>query len=440
MPDASLKFNKEILDSITEGIYTIDMNFRITYMNKSAEILLNTTFESSVGQLCSKVCKSEFCEMECPVERVFKTNSNLFDIESKLVNNNGKLIPVKQNVSLLHDEKGNVSGAVISFRDSTKNLEINDYLLKHSEFYGIVGKSKGMMEIYKTITEIAESDASVFIYGETGVGKELIANAIQATSKRADKKYVKLNCSVFPANLLGSELFGHVKGAFTNAFTERVGRFEYADGGTIFLDEIAEMPLNTQTQLLRILQQGTFEKLGDSITRKVDVRIIGATNKNIIEEVKNKNFREDLYYRMSVVPIFIPPLRERRDDIPLLINFFIKKMSIIHGKPIEDIDDDALEALINFDWPGNIRELENAINYAFLRSKRNHSICICCLPKYIRDKKEEVTCYKFGKGSKNEIENILELLERYNGNKTKVASILGINRSTLWRKLKNNGY
>jgi len=270
----------------------------------------------------------------------------------------------------------------------------------------------------------------------SGTGKEMIANAIQATSQRNAKPFIKVNCSVFSPQLLASELFGHVKGAFTGAIKERPGRFEVADGGTLFLDEVCEMPLQTQLQLLRVLQEGTFERVGESITRKVDVRVIAATNKNIKEAIDMGNFREDLFYRLNVIPIEIPPIGERKEDIPHLVKHFIKKYALIYNKNIQDIEDDALELLINYPWPGNVRELENALEYSFARTKDRNTIVFCKLPPNVRENaspflKKNKLCH-----SNDETTEIIQLLEKFQWNKTKVAKELGIGRSTLWRRLK----
>jgi len=294
-----------------------------------------------------------------------------------------------------------------------------------------------MQQIFQLIEEISDSGASVLIQGDSGTGKEMIANAIQATSLRKDKPFIKVNCSVFSPQLLASELFGHVKGAFTGAIKERPGRFEVADGGTLFLDEVCEMPLQTQLQLLRVLQEGTFERVGESITRTVDVRVIAATNKNINETISQGNFREDLYYRLNVIPIEIPPIDERKEDIPHLVKHFIIKYALIYNKNIQDVEDDALEHLINYPWPGNVRELENALEYAFARTKDKNIIEFCKLPPNIREKASPIVRQNKSCHSKDEATSIIQLLEKHQWNKTKVAKELGIGRSTLWRRLKD---
>ena len=434
----SNSINFKILDSLAEGVYIVDKEFKIIFVNKSAEKITGISKDDVLGKSCKSFCKSDRCEIACPVTEVLKTNENIIDLDSLLQNKNGKLIPVKLNAAVLKDND-NLIGSIISFSDATDQIDIDTYLREHPNFYGIIGKSKVMLNIFKTIEEIARSEASVLVTGETGVGKELIAEAIKQTSSRKNNKFVKVNCAALPNNILASELFGHVKGAFTDAVNERIGRFEYADGGTILLDEIGEMPINMQTKLLRVIQEGTFEKLGDNTTKKINVRIIATTNKDLQQEIKLKRFRSDLYYRLNVIPITVPSLRERKDDIPLIANFFVKKFANLYKRKIDVISDEAMEALIHYDWPGNVRELENAIEYAFIRSKQEDKICICCLPPIIR--KQKIDCNK--KIKLNQIQNdekmqtLMSLLRNNNWNKTKVAKILGVNRSTVYRQLKN---
>jgi Nif-specific regulatory protein len=340
----------------------------------------------------------------------------------------------------MKDENNIPTGGVITFRDISLFKQVEDIIKAETQYHGMVGKNNVLKEIYELIMEISDSDAHVLITGETGTGKELVANAIQATSKRKNQNFVKINCSVIPPNLLASELFGHAKGAFTDAKSERIGRFELADKGTIFLDEIAEMPLQMQTQILRVIQEGTFERLGESITRKTDVRIITATNINLEDAIAEGNFRRDLYYRLSVLPIEVPPLRKRKDDIPLLVDYFIRKFAFVYKKKILGIDESALDVLINWTWPGNIRELENALEYAIIKSKNETYLNIHDLPARINEKAGN-------NKSENKNHNIVghnntqlvELLNIYKWNKTKVAEILGVDRTTLWRRLKALG-
>jgi len=426
----------DILDSIGEGLFTVNKDFKINFFNTAAEKITGLSRDEVFGKFCKHVFRSNRCFLKCPIAQVLETGKNIYDLQSKIRDKNGNFVPIKMNVAVLKNSENEPVGGVISFRDIS-DLEIfREKHIKKNLFHGVIGHSKAMQEIFQLIEEISDSDASVLIRGDSGTGKEMIANAIQFTSLRKDRPFIKVNCSVFSPQLLASELFGHVKGAFTGAIKERSGRFEVADGGTMFLDEVCEMPLQTQLQLLRVLQEGTFERVGESFTRKVDVRVIAATNKNIKETIDLGNFREDLYYRLNVIPIEIPPICDRKEDIPHLVKHFIKKYSLIYNNNIQDVEDDALEQLVSYTWPGNVRELENALEYAFARTKDKNVIEFCKLPPNIREQdsplvKQKKTCH-----SQDESTAIIQLLEKYQWNKTKVAKELGIGRSTLWRKLK----
>ena len=427
---------KDILDSIGEGLFTVNKDFKINYFNSAAEKITGYRKEEALGRFCKHLFKSNKCFTHCPIAQILESGKNIYDVESQIRNKNGSSIPIKLNAAVLRSNGNEPVGGVISFRDIS-DLEFirKSYAIKN-QYMGIIGHSKKMQEIFELIEEISDSDATVLVQGPSGTGKEIIANAIQASSLRNNKPFIKVNCSVFSPQLLASELFGHVKGAFTGAIKDRPGRFKMADTGTLFLDEVGEMPLQMQLQLLRVLQEGTFERVGESVTRQVDVRVIAATNKNLQKSIKDGSFRDDLFYRLNVIPIEVPPLRDHSEDIPYLVKHFIQKFSLIYKKEIDDIEDQALEQLINYSWPGNIREMENAIEYAFARSKDLKIIKICKLPQPIR---ESIPCFenqsaKLSSNNENLVLN--ELLHKHQWNKTKVAEELGIGRTTLWRKLK----
>lgn len=430
----------EILDSLSEGVITLDKELKISFVNLAAQRITGLDTNEISGKLCKTVFRCEFCKTGCPICRMLETGNSIFNFDTKINTKENKEIEIKINATILKDENTKPVGAVISFKDLSNVKNLEKILNENSDFYGIIGKSEQMKEIYKLILEISDSDAPVLIQGETGTGKELVANAIKATSKRKRNPFLKINCAVFPQDLLASELFGHIKGAFTSAETNRVGRFELANTGTIFLDEISELPIQMQTHLLRILQDGTFERIGDSKTRSTDVRIIAATNQNVEQAILDNKLREDLFFRINVVPITVPPLRKRKEDIPLLVNHFIRKFSISYNKSIIDIDKEALNLLINYDWPGNIRQLENAIEYAFVRSHSNLNICECSLPSYLR---ASIKCdnYEYSVKHRNYISvgKLLKLLDDNGWNRSKVADILGVNRTTIWRKIKEFG-
>jgi len=430
--DISHGFLEEILDSISEGLYTIDKKCKINFFNSAAEKILGYKREEILGKLCKNVFGSKHCLHQCPIVHILKNEQNVYDFNTKYKHKSGKLIDVRLNAVLMHNDSGELIGGVVSFRELNELEVIKNTLKKSSDFYGIIGHNKTMREIFQLVRDISDTDATVFLYGESGTGKEMLANAIQTISKRKNAPFVKMNCSVFPPQLLASELFGHVKGAFTDAVQDRKGRFEMANGGTIFLDEVAEMTLQMQLQLLRVLQEGTFERIGESVTRYIDVRVIAATNKNLKKAITEGKFREDLYYRLNVIPIEIPPLRERKDDLPHLIKYFIKKFEYIYKKNLHEIEDNAMDMLLSYNWPGNVRELENAIEYAFVRSKNTSIIKTQKLPPVIRDSFKVLNT----QNNNTNTSELLTLLKKHHWNKRKVAEELGISRTTLWRKLK----
>ncbi len=427
-----------ILDSLSEGVVTINRDFRIDFFNLAAEKITGFKREEVFGKSCQKVFHYAYCETECPIAHVLKTGQDLFDLDSRLINRNGKNIPIRLNATILRDEKEKPVGGVISFRPVVREEVLPADGETHS-FFGMIGKGKGMRELFEMISEISYSDATVLIQGETGTGKEMVASAIHMTNSRRESPLVKVNCSVLPSQLLASELFGHVKGAFTDAKHDRTGRFELAHKGTIFLDEIADVPLEVQAQLLRVLQDGTFERLGESETRKVDVRVIAATNVNLGNAIRNGKFREDLYYRLNVIPIQILPLRERNEDLLHLARHFIRKYAPRYQKNICDIEEDAFQVLMKHRWPGNVRELENVIEFACIHSKKNRSLTLDSLPPHLRELQDGVNNANLLQISEMKAGQLISLLERHNWNQTEVARQLGVNRTTVWRNIKRLG-
>ncbi len=321
-------------------------------------------------------------------------------------------------------------------REKDKNILLSQALEKRYSFGNILGKNDRMQEIYELITDVSNTDSTVLIQGESGTGKELIARAIHYSSHRKAKPFVVANCSAYSQNLLESELFGHEKGSFTGAIRRKVGRFELAHGGTIFLDEIGEVSPPTQILLLRVLQDHRFERVGGEETLEVDVRVIAATNKNLNEEMKKGTFREDLYYRLNVIPIFVPPLRERKDDISLLASHFLKKISHERGKEITSFSSEVMEILIAHSWPGNIRELENVVEHAVIVSKQDR-ILLKDLPQYLLQ--NPLPTQKLVSLQDYEKSIILKTLEETHWNKHQTAKRLKINRSTLYGKMKRYG-
>ncbi len=321
-------------------------------------------------------------------------------------------------------------------REKDKNILLTQALEKRYSFGNILGKNARMQEVFELISDIANTDSTVLIQGESGTGKELIARAIHFNSHRKNKPFVVANCSAYSHNLLESELFGHEKGSFTGAIRRKTGRFEMADGGTIFLDEIGEVSPPTQILLLRVLQDHRFERVGGEETLEVNVRVIAATNKNLTEEMKKGTFREDLYYRLNVIPIFVPPLRERRDDIPLLASYFLQKFSQERKKEVINFSPEVMEILLAHPWPGNVRELENVIDHAIIIAKQE-KILLKDLPQYLLTR--PLPTEEFATLQDYEKNLILKTLQETNWNKHKASKRLNINRSTLYGKMKKYG-
>jgi DNA-binding NtrC family response regulator len=321
-------------------------------------------------------------------------------------------------------------------REKDKNILLTQALERRYSFGSIFGKNTRMQEVFELISDIADTDSTVLIQGESGTGKELIARAIHFNSYRKNKPFIVANCSAYSQNLLESELFGHEKGSFTGAIRRKIGRFEMANGGTIFLDEIGEVSPPTQILLLRVLQDHRFERVGGEETLEVDVRVIAATNNNLTEEMKKGTFREDLYYRLNVIPIFVPPLRERKDDIPLLASHFLQKFSRERGKEVTSFSPEVMEILLAHSWPGNVRELENVIEHAIIIAKQE-KVLTKNLPQFLLQRplppQEFTTLQDYEKNL------ILKTLQETNWNKHKAAKRLNINRSTLYGKMRRYG-
>jgi len=430
---------KTIMDSIADGVFTIDTEWRITTFNRAAERITGFKAEQVIGKVCKEVfCKdvfgTEMCEENCPLKRALETGKPVSNYEINILNRDGRKLTINVSASLLRDESGEVIGGVESFRDVTRLRELNEELKGRYEFQGIIGKNHKMREIYELIGEVAQTKATVLIQGETGTGKDLIARAIHYSSSRRDRPFIKINCAALPESLLESELFGHVKGAFTGAYRNKMGRFELANGGTLFLDEIGELSPMIQAKLLRVLEEGEFERVGGTRTIKIDVRFIAATDRDLRKAVTDGTFREDLFYRLNVVSIFVPPLRERKEDIPLLVRYFMRKFNKEYDRDIVNISPDALGLMLDYDWPGNVRELEHAIEYAFIRCPAN-TILVQHLPPEIH---RTVKTTDRLKDSLEQLEKqqILRALEKSNWNRGQAAEVLGIDRSTLWRKMK----
>ncbi|MDD5544311.1 MAG: sigma 54-interacting transcriptional regulator [Acidobacteriia bacterium] len=422
-----------ILNNISDGVMTYDSDFKITSFNQAAEEITGYTSAEAVGRSCKEIFRCSSCDTSCGLYTTMHTRVPERDCEVRLERKNGDVRIARISTAILKDSSGQVTGTVVTFRDISELMSMKKELYGRYQFHSIIGKSHKMQEIFALIEDVGESDATVLVLGESGTGKELIARAIHHQSRRSQFPFVKVNCSALAETLLESELFGHVKGAFTGAYRDKIGRFELAQQGSIFLDEIGDISPNIQLKLLRVLQEREVERVGDSKVINVDVRIIAATNRNLRQLVDEGKFREDLFYRLNVIPLSIPPLKDRKEDIPLLLDHFISQFNEQTEKNIAGITKEALNILMDYHWPGNIRQLENAIEHAFVKS-HGKSLEPASLPVEILTTSKHYQAFQ--PEAKDERETIIASLQQAGWNKAKASRELGIDRVTLWRKMK----
>ncbi|MDR4503923.1 MAG: sigma 54-interacting transcriptional regulator [Candidatus Scalindua sp.] len=420
-----------IFKSVKDAIITVDKDLKVIEVNEAANAICGFSREEATGRSFDSI--PDRCCGQC-IEAMKKTIEEkrpieMYHIECKHKIHNGQVVSL--NTFPLIDGNSRLSGCVMIVKDETRTHELERELKVRQRFFNIVGKDDKIQTLYSLIEHLKDIDTNVLITGETGTGKELIVEALHYSGIRSKGPLVKVNCSALPESLLESELFGHVKGAFTSAVTDKVGRFKQADGGTIFLDEIGDVSLTVQQRLLRVLQEKEFERVGESKTTKVDVRIVAATNQDLKEKVRRSEFRNDLYYRLKVVVLTPPPLRDRRKDIPLLVEHFIKKFNQKFKKHIEALSPDVYKLFMNYEWPGNVRELENTLEHSFILC-HERIITIEELPVELREIKTSP-----GENAKtNESETILQALEKSHWNKSLAASFLGVSRRTIYNKIK----
>ena len=434
-----------ILDSIADGVFTVDHQGRITSFNRAAEKITGFSKDQAIGQYCHEIFRANTCFEACPLKHTAETTEAIINLEVNILNRDNKEIPISISTAVVKDHKGKVVGAVETFRDLSLIKELHKEIYRQYSFQDILGRSKPMLKLFRILPDIAQSDATVLIEGESGTGKELFATAVHNLGSRQDKPLIKVNCAALPETLLESELFGYKKGAFTDAKKDKPGRFRQAHGGTIFLDEIGDMSKGTQVKLLRVLEQKEYEPLGTNKTERVDVRIIAATNRDLMEMMHRREFREDLFFRINVIRLTIPPLRERREDIPLLLDHFLERINLKQSKQIKKVSSPALKTLFDYDFPGNVRELENIIEHAAILTK-GIEIQSRHLPSYLRRRHElSPALPSIPEGEDMSVldnverDLIVRALERHRGRTAAAARDLGVHRSTLWRKIKRYG-
>lgn len=429
-------YNRVMLDSINEGVFTVDQHWHVTSFNHAAERITGIARQEALGKLCSEVFRANICEKSCALKRTMSTGKPIFNATAYIINHDGQRVPIRISTALLKDDDGRVIGGVETFQDLSQIEQLQKELYARYTFEDIVGHGPAMRQLFELLPQIAESSSTVLIEGASGTGKELFARAIHNLSPCRGKRFVAVNCAALPDTLLESELFGHKAGAFTDARQDKPGRFVLADKGTIFLDEIGDITPAMQIRLLRVLQERVVEPLGSVEPVKVDVRVLAATNKDLRRLVREGKFRDDLYYRIRVIRLKLPTLRQRREDIPILVDHLVAKFNHLQGKDIAGVEDEVMACLMNYDYPGNIRELENIIEQAFVLC-RGGLIELHHLPPELGPlgEKSPTTSHPMSLQAM-EKHLVTEALRRHNGNRKKAARDLDIDPSTLYRKIK----
>ena len=428
-----------ILESISDGVFTVDKEWRITSFNRAAEEITGVSRTEAIGRRCSEVFRCSMCEAECALRRTMKSKKPVIGKSGYIIDADGHRIPISVSTAVLRDAEGRVTGGAETFRDLSEVEALRQELEGKFRVGDLSSRSPLMQRVFEVLPAIAASPSTVLILGETGTGKELVARTIHSLSPRNQGPFIAVNCGALPDTLLESELFGYKAGAFTGANKDKAGRFALSRGGTLFLDEIGEVSPALQVRLLRVLQERTYEPLGATRSESTDARIIVATNKDLAEQMRQGVFREDLYYRVNVVRIELPPLRRRKEDIPLLVEQFVARFNRLLQKTVEGIAAEALSLLMAHDWPGNIRELENSIERAFILCNDGH-IGIGHLP-------EELTS-RGAAGADSDVRSAHDILdaqairaalERNAFNRLAAAKELGIHKTTLFRRMKKLG-
>ncbi|MGE5258640.1 MAG: sigma 54-interacting transcriptional regulator [Hyphomicrobiales bacterium] len=428
---------KLILDNLEVGIFTVDRGGVVTFFNTTAEKISGYGRQEILGRPCAAIFRGEKTRNCDLLKETIMSGGPQCGIETRILTREGVAVPIRITFLPLRNEKGIAVGGLATFSDLTLVHQLSQAIQDRYTFHDMVGKSPAMQRIFENVQVVAKTDATVLIEGPTGTGKDVLAKVIHTASRRSEKPLVKVNCAAIPDTLLESEMFGYVKGAFTGAVQDRAGRFQAADGGTIFLDEIGDLPLALQAKLLRVIEEKAFFRLGSSQTTQVDVRVISASNQRLERLVAHKRFREDLFYRLNVFRIELPSLKERQADIPLLIGHILRRLcSRKHMTPPE-ISENAMQVLLNYTYPGNIRELENILEHSLILCQEN-TLRRKHLPEYLQQRPPaSVTrAVKAQASGSPERMRIQAALRRHDGNRSLAARALGMDRSTLWRKMR----
>jgi PAS domain S-box-containing protein len=428
-----------ILDSINEGVFTVGLGWEVTSFNRAAERITGVPAKQAVGRLCSDVFHSNLCKAGCALKETLDSGKPVVKATTHIIDQKGRRVPIRISAAILHDEHNRIIGGVETFQDLRQVERSQKQSRGQHTFADMVGRSPAMRRMFSLLPRLAQTDSTVLIEGPSGTGKELVARAVHSLSPRGDKPLVIVNCGALPDTLLESELFGHKAGAFTDARRERIGRFTRAHRGTIFLDEIGDISSAMQIRLLRFLEDRMVEPLGANKPMPVDVRVVAATNKNLKAQVEGGRFREDLYYRIRVIQFTLPPLKERKEDLPLLIDHILGKLCRLQKREIEGVSPAAMACLMEYDYPGNVRELENILEQGLVLCANDF-----IEPHHLPPELEPSRQASQDHSASTKIEDmerilILHTLERHNGNRKLSARDLGIDVSTLYRKIKRLG-
>jgi PAS domain S-box-containing protein len=426
-----LQHLQTILDSVSDGVFTVDNDMCITLFNRGAELITGFSRSEALGQPCCEILRTNACFDNCPLRHAIASGKNINNREVTILDADNREIPISVNAAALLNLEGEIIGGVETFRDLSQLRALNSEIRKKFSFQDMISRNHKMQQLFDIIPDVAQSDVTVLLQGASGTGKELFARALHNLSARKDRPMVVINCGALPEQLLEAEIFGVRKGAYTGATMDRQGRLASAEGGTLFLDEIGDLPLSLQVKLLRVMENREYQPLGSDETRVADVRFITATHHDLGELVEQKRFRRDLFYRLNIVTIKIPPLNERQEDIPLLLDISLERFCKKHGKKIHNFSPEALELLLNHHYTGNIRELINIVERAVILCRATQ-IEASHLPL----KNEPAPAHKASTPvSKAELQ---QLLNRFGGKKSQVASHLGVDRTTLWRWMKKH--
>lgn len=433
---------RRVLDSVALGVFAVDHDWRITFFNREAERITGYTAEEALGMRCRDVFGSQRCARHCSLRRAMRSGKSVIKVQLEIVNRHKRRVPLEVTAAVLRDEDGTVLGGVESILDLTAREALEKHVRQSWRFSDMVGRAPAMRRLFETVKVVAPTDAPLLLSGETGTGKDILARVVHNLGDRAGGPFVKVNCAAIPANLFESELFGCRKGAFTDAKADRMGLFARAQGGTMFLDEVGDIPLESQAKLLQVLDEGTYLPLGATVPESVDFRLLAATNRDLAARVERGLFRPDLYYRLRVVELALPPLRERHGDVPLLLEHFLAEFSATQGKCIDGFGPGAMHALMAHDYPGNVRELRHVVEHGVILATGG-TIRARDLPPYLTASRPAGTgraAPARGAGAPPaDRESLRRVLDAHGWRTDAAAKALGIHRSTLWRRRRKLG-